>query len=95
VVATPVGAVETIIQPGTNGLIVGKPNRDRLARGIARVLDQPVVQRMRPGKIRDTVTHCGWDSIAAAVIQTYAALVKSHKNDPLRHEAASCHSFPN
>jgi len=95
VVATPVGAVETIIQPGINGRIVGKPSRDRLAQGIARVLDQPDGQRMRSARIRDTVTHCGWDRVADAVIQTYAALISVHKSDRVHHQAASCHSFPN
>jgi len=95
VVATTVGAVETIIRPGINGMIVGQPSCDRVARGIARVLDRPDGERTRPGKIRDTVTHYGWDRIASVVIQTYTALIRAHKNDPLHHQAASCQSFPN
>jgi D-inositol-3-phosphate glycosyltransferase len=83
VVATPVGAVETIIRPGINGMIVDKPSRDRVARGIDRVLSAPFEGRRTRLAVRSTVAHCGWDRMAAAVLQTYGNLCRTRSSAPL------------
>jgi D-inositol-3-phosphate glycosyltransferase len=60
VVATRVGAVETIIQPGINGTILDDPGRDSVARGVAWFLEKPVGRDADPASIRATVAHFGW-----------------------------------
>ncbi len=95
VVATPVGAVETIIQPGVNGLIVGRPSPDRVARGIARVLKEFRDAALDPVKIRATVADCGWNRVAAAINETYAELIRIHKSDLSPRRVDSCYPFPN
>ncbi len=92
VVTTPVGAVETIIQPGINGDIVGQSSRDMVARGIVRVLND---RRPAPCQIRATVAHCGWERIAADVIDAYGELIKFHQTASPPKSAALCCSFPN
>jgi len=95
VVATPVGAVETIIRPGINGLIVGRPSRDMVAQGIARVLKEFCDAGFDPGKIRATVADCGWNRVAAAVGETYAELIRIHKNHLSPRRADTHYPFPN
>ena len=95
VVSTPVGAVETIIQPGINGLIIAKPSRDSVAQGLARALAEPFGAWVDRAKIRATVAHCGWDRIAAAIIETYIELINTYKDDPLPQRANRGFIFPN
>lgn len=95
VVSTAVGAVETIVQPGINGTVVDKPTRDRVARGIARILERPYDERKRPDTIRDTVSHCGWDRMAAEVIETYGELIRVRQNASSQRLTAGFYTFAN
>ena len=94
VLATPVGAVETIIQPGVNGIIVDRPARDVVARGMVQLLEQRLHESKGPENIRATVSHCGWERIAAQVVQVYADLVQTHEC-PASHWAAGCSGLTN
>lgn len=95
VVATPVGAVETFIQPGVNGMIVDKPTRAMVARGIARVLDQSHEAPMGADRIRDAVIQHSWQRIATRVIELYTKLIESRRIDLPHRRTADCHLFPN
>ncbi len=95
VVATPVGAVETIIKPGINGLIVDRPNRDMVAQGITRVLEEFCDAGLDPGKIRATVADCGWNQMATALGETFSELIKTRKNDLSPRRVDSCYPFAN
>jgi D-inositol-3-phosphate glycosyltransferase len=82
VAATRVGAVDTIIRPGINGTIMDDPGRDSVAQGIARLLENPVGRDMDPATIRDTVAHCGWQQMAAAMVRVYGELIASQGDRP-------------
>lgn len=88
VAATAVGAVETIIRPGINGTIMDGPGRDSVARGIARFLENSGGGVLDPAAIRTTVTHCGWERVAAAMVHAYGELVDACGSNPPVHPVA-------
>ena len=95
VVTTRVGAAETIIQPGKNGIIVDASAGASIARGIARILRTPRLKCWSPAQVRGTVTRYGWDRIAAAVMEIYSELIKSASNAPSPVLAAAGNTLPN
>lgn len=95
VVTTPVGAAETIIQPGKNGTVVEAATRASIARGIARIFRDPHLKRRSPLQVRDSVTRYGWNRIAAAVMEIYMELIKSTANAPSPVMAAAANTLPN
>jgi D-inositol-3-phosphate glycosyltransferase len=96
VVTTPVGAVETIIRPEHNGIIIEAHGRGRLAEGMARLLSASRSRPFSPLKVRATVLHYGWDRIAASMIETYQELMTAHDaSSALVRGAAEALAFPN
>ncbi|RJQ65626.1 MAG: glycosyltransferase family 1 protein [Desulfobacteraceae bacterium] len=83
VVATPVGAVESIIQDGVNGILIGSADDGAVAEGIARILAQPPERRPGNRQIRATAEAYGWQRVAAAVGDIYESLLEAH--DPAQN----------
>jgi D-inositol-3-phosphate glycosyltransferase len=73
VLATPVGAMESIIVTGLNGTIVQGPESATVARGIAGLLATDRNQRPGQEKIRATVRTCGWASVAERLEAVFQA----------------------
>jgi D-inositol-3-phosphate glycosyltransferase len=86
VVATAVGAVETIIREGETGSIVPDLKPRSLARGIDALLSETRGGKISPDLIRSSVLKFGWDNIAEAVAGEYAALLHPR---PEEHEQAT------
>lgn len=95
VVTTPVGAVETIIQPGLNGHIVNESRRDDIAHGINRILSVAPDRRPDPARIRATVSHGGWDRIASVVFNLYDRLIKENQTPAPAQPMTACCTFSN
>ncbi len=93
VVATPVGAAESILIEGLNGTIATGPNSAAVAYGIARVLDPPRDQRPSQDRIRATVSGHGWNRIAESVTQKYLALLEDYQYDDCQGLTASLDTF--
>ena len=79
VVATPVGAVESILKKERTGYVVNAAGSQSLATGIGRLL---IVRKTRQtsvarNEIRETVRHYGWPSVAAALSEEYTRICNS------------------
>ncbi len=71
VLATPVGAMESVIIPGLNGAIVASPEIGAVSHGIARFLATPRQRRPGQEEIRATVKAFGWASVAERIEAVY------------------------
>lgn len=78
VVAAPVGAVESIIREGLNGIVLGSNDVPAIAEGIARMLIRSADRRLDSRQIRTTAEPYGWPRMAAAVAQAYEDLLAVH-----------------
>lgn len=79
VAATPVGAAETLLRTGRNGILFNNSTAESVVRGIRHMLDRSPNQRTTGEHIRTTVLNYGWDRIAAAVAKTYDTLLREHE----------------
>jgi len=77
VVATSVGAMETLIRDGESGLLVESPDPRSLAIAIERCLVTSSRGGMSRDEIRASVLRYGWSGIASAVVREYAAVLRS------------------
>lgn len=82
VAATPVGVVDTLINPGLNGEIIATPHHGHVADAIARLLSRPFGRRLRGEAVRHTVNAYDWGRVAGRMADTYAQLLDTH--DPER-----------
>ena len=73
VVATPVGAIESILIEGRSGHVLDDSGAESLAAGIERLLFTPESGRrpMAAEDIRATVRHRSWSTVAATLSQEY------------------------
>jgi D-inositol-3-phosphate glycosyltransferase len=78
VAATRFGAVETVLQPECNGVIIDRPDPDSVAEAMHRQLTRPPQKRLSSGHIRKTVTAYDWRRVAADVADLYHQLVEDH-----------------
>jgi len=69
VVATPVGVMDTIVQEGQNGQLVGNGDAKLLAKAIDKVTS--LLPTISAEAIRQTVQVFGWQNIASAIIKEY------------------------
>jgi D-inositol-3-phosphate glycosyltransferase len=79
VVATPVGAIESLLVEGRSGYVLDNADSETLAAGIERVLFIPETGRtpMTPNDIRATVRHRSWSTVAATLSQEYTNICTS------------------
>jgi D-inositol-3-phosphate glycosyltransferase len=75
VVATPVGAMESIIQQGRSGEVVANGSPESLAAGIERFLAKRLNGAVSTTAIRATVDGFAWSRVASAIIREYATLL--------------------
>ena len=75
VVATPVGAMETLLTNNAIGQIVANGSAHSLAQGIETVLAQTPLDRA--GQIRSAVRAYSWDKVASAVLDEYLLALNS------------------
>ena len=71
VLATPVGAVESVIIAGLNGAIVAAPEIGAVSHGIARFLATPRQWRTGQEEVRATAKGFGWASVAERIEAVY------------------------
>jgi D-inositol-3-phosphate glycosyltransferase len=91
VAATRFGAAETVLQPGCNGAVIGRPDTDAVAEAMHRELIRPPHQRWSRRQIRKTVAACDWRRIAAGVAERCHQLVKAYnKPTDARNAARAC-----
>jgi D-inositol-3-phosphate glycosyltransferase len=86
VIATPVGAMETLIREGETGLLLDNPSPRSLASAIERfMLNPPKVATCRD-RIRASVLNYDWQKIASSVMQEYrtALQFRSPRNERTR-----------
>ncbi len=79
VVATPVGAMETILREGETGRVVANGAPQLLAAGIEKFLANGVAGEPSVAAIRESVLRFGWDHVATAIIDQYATLLQQHR----------------
>ncbi|HAM51452.1 MAG TPA: D-inositol-3-phosphate glycosyltransferase, partial [Nitrospiraceae bacterium] len=77
VVATRVGAMDTLIQDGKTGLLVETPSPRSLASAIERIIASSSNNGLCREEIRASVLGYSWSNVASAVIQEYASVVQS------------------
>ncbi len=75
VVATPVGAMESLIRQSESGEVVADGSPRRLAAGIDRFLAKRRNGGVSAAAIRASVDNFAWSRIAPAVVREYAALL--------------------
>lgn len=74
VVATKVGAMESILREGETGHVVNNGFPRLLAKGIEKFISSS--NGPSPQKIRASVTRYDWSNVASAIIDEYAAVVR-------------------
>ncbi len=79
VVATPVGAMETILREGETGRVVANGAPQDLAAGIDEFTAKTVAGELSVAAIRGSVLGFGWDHVATAIVDQYATLLRQHR----------------
>ena len=74
VIATRVGAMDTLIQNGRTGFLVDSPSPRSLASAIENIMAAPSNVRMSRDQIRASVLGYGWPDIASAIGREYATV---------------------
>jgi len=74
VVATPVGAVDSLIRKARAGCIVPDPTARALADGIRSIISNPVLPE--PDEIRQSIVDYSWSNVASAVAAEYEKAIQ-------------------
>jgi D-inositol-3-phosphate glycosyltransferase len=74
VVATPVGAMESILQQGRTGQVVTQPEPRLLADAIEAFLPSKARKTASAADIRASVRQFSWSKVAAALVAEYAGV---------------------
>jgi D-inositol-3-phosphate glycosyltransferase len=90
VIATNVGAMDTLIKDGKTGLLVDTPSPRSLASAIERFILASSNASMSREEIRASILGYGWSNIASAVVQEYTTTLRPCVawNDRTRVEGA-------
>jgi len=75
VVATKVGGIEIIIEPGMNGYVVNNNSSSELARGINDVLSS---QDFATATVRDSIRRYSWSNTVDSLLDQYAAALDDY-----------------
>lgn len=84
VIATRVGAMDTLIQDGRTGFLVETPSPRSLAASIEKVIAASSKGGMSREKIRASVLRYSWSNIASAVGREYTAALRRGFDDSFR-----------
>jgi glycosyltransferase involved in cell wall biosynthesis len=79
VVATPVGAMESIIRQGETGEVVTKGAPRLLAAGIERFIAKPHNGAISASAIRATVVDFDWVRVASEIVKEYRNLIDQYQ----------------
>lgn len=89
VVATPVGAMETILVEGETGQVVANGAPQLLAAGIEKFVSTKGAGTLPATAIRRSVLRFGWDNVATAIIDQYLDLLRQHRTTGFAGDAAA------
>jgi glycosyltransferase involved in cell wall biosynthesis len=78
VVATPVGAMESIIRQGETGEVVTNGAPRLLAAGIERFIAKPHNGAVSASAIRATIIDFDWVRVASAIVKEYKTLLEQY-----------------
>lgn len=86
VIATRVGAMDTLIQNGRTGFLVDSPSPILLASAIESIMIARSKRRISRDQIRASVLGYGWSDVASAIAQEYATVFQAvaHKRVIIR-----------
>ncbi|MFC1937777.1 glycosyltransferase [Chloroflexota bacterium] len=79
VLATNVGAVESVIRQGENGYMVADNAPRRLTEKIAQLLSMASQRPLSTSFIRESVVRFGWSNVAEALIEEYRAVIRDYQ----------------
>jgi D-inositol-3-phosphate glycosyltransferase len=79
VVATPVGAMKTIIREGETGHVTANGASRLLAAGIEKFIEKSSSGVLSAAAIRATVLRFGWGNVAPAIVDEYSTLLRLHR----------------
>jgi D-inositol-3-phosphate glycosyltransferase len=75
VVATPVGAIDKIVQDGTTGVVVKKPSPRSLASAIKRFVSSSAKKDLSRDDVRASVLRHCWSGVASTVVKEYSKVI--------------------
>ena len=78
VVATRVGAMETLLREGETGHIVANGAPQLLAQGIEQVTADSASGRLSADAIRGSILEFGWDTVASGIVDEYETLLRQY-----------------
>jgi D-inositol-3-phosphate glycosyltransferase len=87
VVTTPVGAMDKVIEDGTNGYVAVEGGPGSLAKGIESIINGTRRGGFSADAIRASVLKYNWSAVASGAMQTYEALCQPLQGGPLRTAA--------
>jgi D-inositol-3-phosphate glycosyltransferase len=79
VVATAVGAMESLVGDGATGRVVTETTPRAFADALASFLGRPRAATLSPSRIRASVEAFRWSAMAAAVVEEYRAAIEQHR----------------
>jgi D-inositol-3-phosphate glycosyltransferase len=79
VVATKVGAMESILRENETGHVVHNGSPRLLANGIEGFLPNSITKPLSAAAIRETVLRFGWANVASDTIEEYQAVLREHQ----------------
>ncbi len=82
VVATRVGAIETVVDEDRTGYVVKGDSPADLANGISALLSRPDARMESADSIRASVSKFSWTNVADAMVQEYAATLEDYAGQP-------------
>jgi len=85
VVATKVGAMESIIHENETGCVIKNANPRLLAKGIEALFSEPITKAESAAAIRATVVRFDWSNVADAMIKEYLTVLKQYDFSGLRN----------
>jgi len=87
VVATSVGAMETLLREGETGHIVAGGTPQLLAAGIEKFTANSVAGKLSATAIRGSVLKFGWDTVVSAIVDEYGTLLDQYHGARVSREA--------
>ncbi len=88
VVATRVGAMDRIINDGTNGVLVNQPDPHQLAQQIQRLIGTRQAGKLSRPAIRASVLNYCWTQVAALMVKEYHAAIHHAQYEYSRDRSA-------
>ena len=88
VVATPVGAMERILEDSKSGHVVADATPRGLANSIEKIISNSANPLLSAHAIRASVLKYGWSNVASAVVNEYDTVLRNSLSEPTRTPSA-------